>query len=316
MSLPKNVIAYIKGLMCVFENANCLSLAATSLSSHDSLTRILNNEKFSWQTLLENFIMRIFGKLSNGWLIIDDTIISKIFAKKIENLAWVYDSKIGKSIIGLNIVALIWSNGKINIPIGIRIYKPKSGKTKMDLAIELLELAKRLKIRPLYVVFDSWYSSGKFMKIIRGYKWHFVTRLKPNRLFNGVPLREVQRHPYWIMEGKLSGGQRVIIVRHGKKYFAASNLELSKQEILAQYKSRWEIETVFRMLHSKLGIDQCESRKLIAQSAHFHLCLMAYAVLKNEQYITGKSIYRIKRKCSFDFKTADNILFKLNFQSA
>jgi hypothetical protein len=316
MSLPKNVIAYIKGLMCVFENANCMSLAATSLNSHDSLTRILNNEKFSWQTLLENFIMRIFGKLSNGWLIIDDTIISKTFSRKIENLAWVYDSKIGKSIIGLNFIALVWSNGKISVPIGIRIYQPKSGKTKMDLAIELLEIAKRLKIRPLYVVFDSWYSSGRFMKIIRGYKWHFVTRLKPNRLFNGVPLREVQRHPYWIMEGKLSGGQKVIIVRHGKKYFTASNLKLSKQEILAQYKSRWEIETVFRMLHSKLGIDQCESRKLIAQSAHFHLCLMAYAILKNEQYITGKSIYRIKRKCSFNFKTADNILFKLNFQSA
>ena len=70
------------------------------------------------------------------------------------------------------------------------------------------------------------------------------------------------------------------------------------------------------LLHSKLGIDQCEARKLIAQSAHFHLCLMAYAILKKEQYLTSKSIYRIKRKCSFNFKTADNILSKLNFQSA
>jgi len=316
MLLPKNVIAYIKGLMCVFENANCVSLGQASFSSHDSLTRILNNEKLSWQTLLNNFIMRIFGKLSDGWLIIDDTVISKIFSKKIENLAWVYDSKIGKSIIGLNFVALIWSNGKINVPIGIRIYRPKLEKKKIDLAIELLELAKRLKIRPLYVTFDTWYASDKFMKIIRSYKWHFVTRLKPNRKFNGVQLRDVQRHPYWIIEGKLSGGQKVIVVRHGKKYFAASNLKLSKQELLAQYKSRWEIETVFRMLHSKLGVDQCESRKLISQNAHFHLCLMAYAILKNEQYITSKSIYQIKRNCSFDFKTADNILSKLNFQSA
>ena len=316
MSLPKNVIAYFKGLMCVFENANCASLSALSGRSHDSLTRILNNEKLSWQTLLNNFSLRIFGKLRNGWLVIDDTVISKVFAKKIENLAWVYDSKIGRSIIGLNIVVLIWTNGKLTVPIGLRIYQPRSGKTKIDLAIELLKLAKRLKIRPLYVIFDSWYAAGKLMKKVREYRWHFVTRLKPNRLFNGVPLKEILNQPYWMMEGGIADGFKVLIVRHGKKYYAASNLKLSKQELLAQYKSRWEIETVFRMLHSKLGIDQCEARKLIAQSAHFHLCLMAYAILKNEQYLTGKSIYRIKRKCSFNFKTADNILSKLNFQSA
>jgi hypothetical protein len=316
MSLPKNVIAYLKGLMCIFENANCVSLSELSQSSHDSLSRILNNEKFSGQTLLDNFTMRILGKLTDGWLIIDDTVISKTFAKKIENLAWVFDSKIGKSIVGMDIIALVWSNGKINIPIGIRIYKPKSGKKKIDLAVELLELAKRLEIRPRYVAFDSWYASEKLMKKIRGYHWHFVTRMKPNRKLEGIPLREIQRNPYWMMEGKISGGLKVAIVRHGKKYFAASNLKLSKQELLAQYKSRWQIETVFRMLHSKLGIDQCESRKLIAQSAHFHLCLMAYAILANEKYLTGRTIYSIKRKCSFDFKIADNILSKLNFQSA
>jgi putative transposase len=316
MSLPKNVIAYLKGLVRVFENANCTSLSTVSFSSHDSLTRILNNGKLSWQTLLNNFTLRIFGKLSDGWLIIDDTIISKIFAKKIENLAWVYDSKIGKSIIGLNIVVLIWSNGKINIPLGLKVYKPHQGKTRIDLAIELLKIAKLLKIRPVYVVFDSWYASAKLMKTIRQYRWHFVTQMKSNRKLNGIPLKEIQRNPYWMMAGKISGGLRVLVVRNGKKYFAASNLALSKPELLADYQSRWEIETVFRMLHSKLGIDQCESRRLIAQSAHFHLCLMAYTVLANEKYITGKSIYQIKRQCSFDFKTADNILSKLNFQSA
>lgn len=316
MLLPKNVIPYIKGLMCVFENANCSSLSDLCGRSHDSLTRILNNEKLSWQTLLNNLSMRIFGKLSSGWLVIDDTIISKVFAKKIEGLAWVYDSKIGKSIIGLNIVALIWTNGKITIPVGLKIYRPNSGKTRIDLAIELLEVAKRLRIRPLYVAFDSWYAAAKLMEVIRRYRWHFVTRLKSNRTVNGIPLKKIKRNPYWMIKGIISGGLKVLVVRHGKKYFAASNLKLSKQELLGQYKTRWEIETVFRVLHDKLGFDQCESRKLISQSAHFHLCMMAYIVLRNEQYIAGKSIYQIKRKCSFNFKTADNILSKLNFQSA
>ena len=41
----------------------------------------------------------------------------------------------------------------------------------------------------------------------------------------------------------------------------------------------------------------------------------AISVPVNDQ-LAGGSIYKIKRKCRFDFKTADNILSKLNFQSA
>jgi hypothetical protein len=46
MSLPKNIIPDLKGLMCVFENANGMSLSAVSCVSHDSLARVLTKEKF------------------------------------------------------------------------------------------------------------------------------------------------------------------------------------------------------------------------------------------------------------------------------
>lgn len=315
-SLSKNVSNYLKGLLCVFENANCVSLSKISNCSHDSLARVLKEGKLSWQILLESFILRTFGKLRDGWLIIDDTVIGKRFAEKIENLAWVFDSKIGKSILGLNIVVLVWSNGKITVPLSLKIYTAHSDKTKIDLAIELLEYAKFLKITPKYVVFDAWYAADKFLKAVREKRWHFVARIKSNRLLNGVPLKEIQKNPYWIIEGKIKGGLKVIIVRHGKRYFATSNLNLTKKEILAAYCDRWVIETVFRVLHSKLGLNQCEARKLTSQTAHFHLCLMAYIMLEKEKYITNQSIYQIKQECSFNFKTAENILNKLNFQSA
>ncbi len=314
-SLSKNALNYLKGILCVFENANCVSLSKFSACSHDSLARVLKG-KLSWQILLEGFILRTFGKLRDGWLIIDDTVISKRFAEKIENLAWIFDSKVGKSLLGLNIVLLVWSNGKITIPLRLKIYAPHSDKTKIDLAIELLKYAKFLKITPKFVAFDSWYAADKLFKLIRSYDWHFVTRIKSNRLLNGVPLKEIHQNPYWTIEGEIKGGFKVIIVRHGKRYFATSNLNLTKKEIIAAYRDRWAIETVFRALHYKLGLDQCEARKLTSQSAHFHLCLMAYIALEKEKYITGKSVYQIKQECSFDFKTAENILNKLNFQSA
>lgn len=316
MTLPKNAVNYLMGLMCVFENANCVSLAKVAKCSHDSLTRVLQDEKFCWQTLLQNFVLRTFDKLQDGYLIIDDTVISKQFAKNIENLAWLFDSKIGKSILGLNLVLIAWSNGKVTLPLAFKVYQKTNGKSKIDLACELISFAKNLGIRPKYVAFDSWYAAGQIFRLLQKYKWKFVTRLKSNRTLNGVPLKEIARNPYWIIEGRLTGGLKVIVVKHGAKYFATNDLTLSKKEILSAYKGRWKIETIFRVLHSKLGLDKCQARKLSYQTAHFHLCLLAYVALEQESFICQRSIYQIKRNCSFDFQYANNILSKLFFQGA
>lgn len=314
--LPKNAIDYIKGLLCVFENANCASLSKIVGCSHDSLSRILNEQKLSWQTLLESFILRIFGKLHDGWLIIDDTVINKRFAKKIENLTWVFDSKISKSILGLNIVLMAWSNGKIIIPLMIKVYRKTNKKTKIDLAMELIDYAFFLSIKPKYVTFDSWYAANKLLKKIIKYKWVFVTQIKKNRKVNDMPIKEMHRYPYWIDQGKLSSGIKISVVKNGKKYFIANDLTLTKKEILSFYKGRWLVETIFRILHFKLGIDKCESRSLHSQITHFHFCLLAYMILEKEKFITGKTVYQIKRDCSFNFKIADFLLNKMIYQGA
>lgn len=316
MFLPQNVIKYIKSLMCVFENANCVSLSHVAHCSHDSLSRVLNGKKFCWQTLLRNFLLRTFGKLQGGWLMIDDTTISKRFSKKIEHLSWVFDSKIGKSILGLQMVMLAWSNGKITIPLAIKVYQKNGNKSKIDLACELLTWAKHQGIRPDFVAFDSWYAASQLFKTVKQCKWEWVSRLKSNRKLDGRQLKESQRNPYWMKTGIIAGGHKALVVRHGKQYFASSNLSLSKKELLACYKARWNIETVFKALHSKLGLDDCQARKLSAQTAHFHLCLFAYIALERVRIVKKKSIYDMKRQCSFKFKTADNIVSKLFFQGA
>lgn len=316
MSLPKNVIHYIKGLMCVFENANCVALAEISKVSHDRLARVLNKEKFCWQTLLQNFLVRTFGKLQDGYLMIDDTVISKQFARKIESVAWVFDSVVGRSILGINLVMIAWSNGKVTIPLAIKVYQKENGKTKIDLAVELLEYAKKFKIKPKFVAFDSWYTAAAVLKKIVDCKWTFITQLKKNRKVDGVQVRKVFRNPYWMKTGKLLGGIEVLVVRNGKKYFATNDLAMTKQELLSAYKRRWKIETVFRALHDKLGLDECQARKLTFQTAHFNLCLMAYIALEKERFIQKRTIYQMKRSCSFDFREADNILNRLFFQGA
>lgn len=313
LSLPKNALSYIKGLMCVFENANCSSLARVVNCSHDNLTRILKERKLVWQILLSSSVLRIFGKLQDGYLIIDDTVVSKMFAKKMENLSWVFCSKIGRVIQGLDIVMLAWSDGKTTIPLAIRVYQKNNGKTKIDLALELLGYAKLLDLKPRYITFDCWYAADKVLKEIEEFGWIFITQVKKNRKINGIQARRLFPNPYWIFQGKLSGGCEVKIVRHGKNYFIANDLSLDKKEILNLYKGRWLVETVFRMLHSKLGLDQCQAISLQAQNAHFHLCLLTFLCLEKERIASQRTIYQIKQGCSFSFQRADYIVNTLFF---
>ena len=101
------------------------------------------------------------------------------------------DTKRNCYLLGLNIVLLCWTDGKRTTPIAFRIYVAQ-GISKFDLALQLLEFAHDvLKLNPEYVLFDSWYASASVLKQCRAFNWHFVTRLRKNRIFCGRPLKRV-----------------------------------------------------------------------------------------------------------------------------
>lgn len=154
------------------------------------------------------------------------------------------------------------------------------------------------------------------MKRIIKYQWIFICQVKKNRKFNGTQLKLHKRNPYWVEQGIIYGNLEVLIVRHGKKYFATNDLELSKKEILSFYKTRWSIETMFRMLHDKLGLEECESRSLQTQTAHIYLCLMSFILLEKRKQQTKKSWYELRRDYKFHPYKVDLLLGKLNFGSA
>ena len=317
--MPTKILTYIKGLLTVSEEATCAAMARvlTDESSHDFLSRILKDQRLEWQTLLSSLVLRIVGKLHDGFLIIDDTVIDKSFAKVIENLSWIFCSKKKSYVLGLNIVVLAWSNGSITIPLAVKIWKKDCKKSKYDLALELLSYAKSfLKLSPKYVVFDSWYASKKILKRIDGYQWKFICRLRKNRKFNGAQLKRYKKNPYWMEQGCIDQNLTVLIVKHGKKYYATNDLDLSKKELRHRYDTRWKIETMFRMLYDKLGMEECQARSLQAQIAHIHLCLMSFILLEKEKQETGKTWYQLRRDYRFNPKKVNSLLSKLNFQGA
>ena len=316
--MPSLIKPYLTGLFCAAESATCTALArVVDHASHDRLSRILKDKRLEWQTLLSNLALKTLGKLDRGWLILDDTVLDKSFAKIIENLAWIYSSKEERSVFGLNLVVLAWSNGTLTIPLGVKIWKKAEGKSKYELARELLAYAKNiLNIRPDYVVFDSWYGSAAILGDIASYGWTFVCQLKKNRLLDGVQLKKFRKNPYWMAQGKISGGMEVLVVKHGKKYFATNDPALSKADIFARYDTRWAIETMFRFLYDQLGIEECQSISLQSQTAHIHLCLIAHALVEQAKTKTNRTGYEIIRECKFNRHYAENLLSTVAFEAA
>jgi hypothetical protein len=296
--VPTLVWLYLTALLYYRTLANCVALAeALATVSHDRLTRLLQGD-WSGQRLLELACRTLFV-WDRGYLIIDDTVIPKPFATAIEGLAWVFSSLERKPVYGLSLVLLVWTNGTLRIPLGMRLWH-KGGPSKYELALELLSYARnRLRCRPEYVLFDAWYPSKALLKRIRNYGWYFVCCLKKNRRFNGHAVRHHRRHPYWAECGWLTGGLKVLVVRYGKKYYATNRLTLTALEVRRLYHVRSQIEEVIRVCKDQLGLTGCQARSERAQRHHLACCLAAFCVLERERHDRHLSIYQLKRQLSF-----------------
>jgi putative transposase len=225
-------------------------------------------------------------------------VIPKPLATTIDGLAWVFSSQERQPVYGLSLVRLVWTNGTLRIPWGIRLWH-KGGPSTYVLALEWLSYARnRLRCRPQYVLFDAWYPSKALLKRIRDYGWYFVCRLKKNRRFNGHAVRAYRRHPYWAATGRLTGGLKVLVVRHGAKYYATNRLMLPAAEVRRLYRFRSQIEKVIRVCKDQLSLTGCQARSERAQLHHITCCLVAFCVLERERHERQLSIYQLKRQLS------------------
>ncbi len=263
--------------------------------SHDRLTDLLDYE-WDGQTLLFSYINPVIPQ-SEGYLIIDDTVIPKPYSKKLESFGYIYDHKERKAVYGIGMVFLLWTDGKLRLPIAYSIYK-KGGEKKTDLALKLLSYAKnKLKLKKIKgILLDSWYSSKKILKRIRDYGWHYYTQVKSNRLFNGKQLKHYRSGAFWHEVGYLSGKERVLLVRHYKKYYITSKIDLNSQEVREVYKVRQEIEEVIKILKSELHLCFLGDKKEKHWEHHISLVLSSFVVLEKISKKYKLTPYRMREK--------------------
>jgi hypothetical protein len=268
-------------------NIECL----LGLASHDQLTRALNLHDIG-KKLLDFIAMP--GQLIGGYLILDDTITQKPYAQAFEAASYVYSSSKGKAVYGYNLVLCIWTDGVRRIVVDYKIYR-KGGLSKLDLALEMLSYARnRLKVKPKFVLFDSWYGAKKLLKRLADYGWKFITRLKKNRRINGVGLNKFRKLPRWTESGTLEGGIKVLVVKDDNKYFASNCLSLSRTELLDLYSQRQHIEQVNKDL-KYFGLESCQMRSLKAQTNHTVLCIAAYQAVHRRSVQLGISTAKCRK---------------------
>lgn len=130
------VCVYITGLItCTDISATGIS-CALALVSHDTLTRMLSNPGWVSHQFMQASIKLVALMRGKGWLIIDDTLIPKPFAKLIAFCGWDFDHAQNRNVFGIRLVFIVWSNGWISVPLLFYIWQkdpektPKKKKTK------------------------------------------------------------------------------------------------------------------------------------------------------------------------------------------
>ncbi len=285
------------------EAARCQPVGENN-PSHDAFTRLLQRQPPDTDALWND--VRDIVQLQDGFLVIDDSTLDKPYAKNMELVYHQWSGKQHRLVNGINICTLLWTDGTAIIPVDFRIYDiDTDGKTKNDHFRDMLRKAKERSFQPRIVLFDSWYASVDNLKTIRKSEWHWLTRLKKNRLVNpdnikNMQIQEIEIPPEGkVVHLKAYGFIKVfrIVAKDGDiEYWATDVLEMdeAKREKLGGYS--WKIEEYHRGIKQFCGVEKCQARKSQSQRAHIMFALRAFLRLEAERLRTGISWFESKRK--------------------
>ena len=101
-------------------------------------------------------------------MIVEDTTLDKLYSKKIGFVRYQWSEEHHRTVKGIGLITLIWTDGEKILPVYFRIYDiDEDEKSKNDHFLNMLEKVKEHGLKPKFVMFDTWYASVKNLKDIR-----------------------------------------------------------------------------------------------------------------------------------------------------
>jgi putative transposase len=272
--------------------------------AHDSVTRWLMRADFTPADLWR--YAKPLVNTDTGYLIVDDTVADKPFARNIDLARWQYSGREHRQVNGIDIVNFLWTTGQEYVPVDYRVYAPMhDGKGKNEHFREMLGKANKRGFVPLYVLLDSWYSGLDNLKAIRGQGWQWITNLKSNRLVSPTRGTYVAVSDLDLDEGTvkhvwLKGYGEVVVaklvIRHDDiRYLASSDTGLTDYEALVgHWRQRWHIEEFHEGLKQTTGIGNCSAQRAHAQRIHIFSSMVAFLKLERIRQRTKVTWYEQK----------------------
>ncbi len=134
------------------------------------------------------------GTTAPAWLILDDVVIPKPYAKVIAGAYWDWDYVNKRNLFCQRLVVVMWTNGTMIIPVAFALWHKENSdylneqkrryRTKNELARCLIYRIKRRGLPFDYLTFDSWYASKDNLNFLTRLKITYYAAVKSNRVFN------------------------------------------------------------------------------------------------------------------------------------
>jgi hypothetical protein len=264
-----------------------------------------------WKTIRHSFVSG-----SEGYLLFDDTVLSKIYSRKIELVRSQWSGNAHGIIKGIGVVNCVYFNALTAQfwLLDYRIFAPDTdGKTKIDHVMDMLASVKNRGIAYGCVLMDSWYAVTEIMKYVIGEQKLFYCPLKTNRKVDDsagqrdyVQLKDLQWSNTELRQGKqiklhkMAADTRfklfrVVLTTERTDYILTNDITQQSTEAAAEQSGiRWQVEQFHREDKQTTGIENCQCRKQRSQRNHIAIAMLVWTRLKTVAYQVKKSIYQLK----------------------
>lgn len=305
---------YVAGLVLLDARPTQVRISARlPARSHDALNRLLRTSPLSTRALLGGLI-RLVGRLSRrlgtpGYLVVDDVVIEKPFAKRLPWAAWTYSFAKKRKVYGCHVVLLSWTSdpqGTWRIPVAFRLWRPKRTcrpgryRKKTELVVAMLQEVVAAGCPAAYLVGDTAYTGGVVSKTAARLGLTWVGTLAPRTtvVYRGrrqavrdvaATLKLKWRPALGVRATALTvyapslGQVRLVVLKneHGNfEYLVTNDRAADLTQLVRRKRSRWRIETIFRDTKQVAGLAACQGWVDQAMVRHVALVFLTFVALQ------------------------------------